>query len=202
MADAVVFSLAISVMNVGKGELFDVKNIGISLACFLAGCFIIGQVGHLKGVGQRRRIWLFCSNALQTGLVFGAAAVQSRYGSASEGPAALATLALLSFASGAQVTLSRAFVCTEISTAMATAAWVDLMLDSKLWQWDNHARDRRLMFLTTLFVGAVVGGTMYASCGSAFALALSAIIKGIVTFSLLLNSRESPTDLNNSCNVG
>src|SRR4051794_11807229 len=46
-----------------------------------------------------------------------------------------AVIILLAFASGSEVVLSRLLAMTEISTAMVTAAWVDLLIDPHLWGW-------------------------------------------------------------------
>lgn len=180
--------LALSILNVGRGELFRPENIGTSLGCFLVGGLVIGQLGHF--IGQRRRIWLVVSNLVQTFMVFAAGALQYRYGINFAGSDAVAILALLSLASGAQVVLSRGFGCPEISTAMATAAWVDLMFDRKMWDKHNHKRNRRVSFLIALFSGAFVGACMHVKMGSAFALMISGAGKAIVTTMFLFNKRE------------
>lgn len=108
-----------------SGTLFVPANVGVSLGLFLAGLVVTGQLSHHL-VDARSRPWLLFCNLVQTILVFGAATVQFIHGVQEEGPYALATLCLLAFASGSQVVQSRSLDMREISTAMATAAWVDL----------------------------------------------------------------------------
>lgn len=175
--------------------MFYTPNIGTGLGVFLAAGWLTGQLGHV--VGPRKRWWLILCNALQTCLVFGATAVQYRYGVHSQGPTAIAVVALLAFAAGSQVVQSRSLAATEISTAMATAAWVDLMIDRKLFVLDNRPRTRRVSFLITLVAGGFVGALIYRSAGSAVALAVSGGGKALATL-LYVFSRAEKKKVNTS----
>lgn len=124
---------------------------------------------------------------MQTILVYIAAAIQHFYGVHTY---SLAVIGLLAFASGSQVVLSRAWACPEISTAMATAAWVDLLVDPKLLLRNNGKRNRRLAFLAALFLGALAGAYIHVKVGSAFVLLVSAIGKTIVCIMLFFNSAD------------
>lgn len=104
-----------------------------------------------------------------------------------KGPYALAVLTLLAFSSGAQVAMARGLKITEITTAMATAAYVDIFIDKKIFERDNRKRNRRLAFLVILFSGSFAGAFMYKAKGSAFALLISAVGKLAVVASLLWN---------------
>ncbi|PVH90203.1 hypothetical protein DM02DRAFT_64685 [Periconia macrospinosa] len=99
----------------------------------------------------------------------------------------MGSIALLAFSSGAQVASMRPMRIQEITTAMATAAWVDFVIDPKLLATCNRSRDRRVLFLLTLIAGSFVGAFMYKIVGSADTLVLSAAVKLLVTFTLLLN---------------
>ncbi|GAB7364784.1 hypothetical protein MBLNU230_g5581t1 [Neophaeotheca triangularis] len=180
--------LAVSITGLGIYDLFIPENVGLSLACFVAGGWSIGQLGHF--IGPRRRLWVLGSNVVQTALVFVAAGLQHWHGVQLQGAYALGVIALLSFASGSQVVLSRAFACTEISTAMATAAWVDLLVDPHILKRHNRGRNRRVAFLISLFMGTLVGAYMYTRVSSAFALLMSAVGKVIVTVMLLFNKSD------------
>jgi Protein of unknown function (DUF1275) len=79
----------------------------------------------------------------------------------------------------------------EITTAMATAAWVDLVVDPKLVAVHNHSRDRHTMFLASLVVGSFAGAFMHTSIRSPNALIVSAVGKLLVSIILLFN-REQP----------
>lgn len=79
---------------------------------------------------------------------------------------------------------------TEISTAMATAAWVDLLIDPHLMAIENRPRNRRLAFLVSLFAGSVLGAGIYKRAGSALALFISGGGKAVVTGMYLFNGAE------------
>ncbi|KAI8946914.1 hypothetical protein F4801DRAFT_562762 [Xylaria longipes] len=172
------------------GDQFYVPNIGAALGFFLLGGWITGQGSHI--VGPRVRLWLFCCNLIQSALVFVAAALQFKYGVVSQGGPAVIVVGLLAFASGSQVVQSRSMKMTEISTAMATAAWVDLIIDPKLFHASNRPRTRRIMFLLALAGGSLLGAGVYRTVGSAAAVLVSAAGKFVVTIMYLFNSAEKP----------
>ncbi|KAI1422856.1 hypothetical protein F5Y12DRAFT_572960 [Xylaria sp. FL1777] len=181
------------------GDNFYVPNIGAALGFFLLGSWSTGQISHI--VGPRMRLWLVCCNLAQTILVFVAAALQFRYGAGPQGPAAVTVVGLLAFASGSQVVQSRSMKMTEISTAMATAAWVDLIIDPKLLHTSNRPRTRRVMFLLALAAGSLLGAGIYRVAGSAVAVFISAAGKLVVTIMYLFNSADKPrkTDAGANC---
>jgi uncharacterized membrane protein YoaK (UPF0700 family) len=180
--------LAVLLPELRDDEMFVLPNIGVALALFLAGGCLTGQLSH--HAGPRRRLWLVATNALQTALVVGAAAVQYAYGVRLDHPSTLAVLAMLAFASGSQVVQSRSLAMPEISTAMATAAWVDLMMDPALLKRNNRSRTRRVLFLGALALGALLGAFLYQSIGSAGALMVSAGFKALVTLMYLFSQAE------------
>lgn len=168
--------------------MFIVKNIGVALGFFLTGGWLTGQLSHI--VGPRCRLWLIACNFLQSCLVFAAAALQYVYGVQLEGTVPLVAIALLAFASGSQVVQSRSLSITEISTAMATAAWIDLVIDPNLLALKNRPRTRRAAFLLTLVLGSMVGALIYKTAGSATAVAVSGAGKLLVTIMYFFNSAE------------
>jgi hypothetical protein len=151
--------------------MFITSNIGIALGLFLGAGWLTGQISHV--VGPRSRWWLIACNFLQAALVLSAAAVQYVHGVELEGATALAVVGLLAFAAGSQVVQSRSLALTEISTAMATAAWVDLMIDPHLFVLRNRPRTRRVAFLVALVGGSLLGAWVYRVSGSATAIAVS-----------------------------
>lgn len=171
-----------------NGPTFSTANTAISLSLFLAGAYLTGQLAHLAG--PRRRLWLVACNALQTLLVFVAAALQ--HDAHRGGAPQPYSLALLAFASGSQVVQSRSLRMTEISTAMATAAWVDLVMDPRLLavKEGNRPRNRRMAFLVALVAGSLVGAGIYRAAGSAVAVFVSAGGKAVVTGIFLFNGAE------------
>lgn len=128
---------------------------------------------------------------MQTALVFGAAATKFTHSIKKDDAWALGALACLAFASGSQVVPSRTFKITETSTAMATAAWTDLMVDARIFSLRNRARDRRLLFLLTLVAGSFVGAGIYRTAGSAWAICVSGIGKLVVMVLFMFNRRDA-----------
>jgi uncharacterized membrane protein YoaK (UPF0700 family) len=170
------------------GNLFDLPNIGISLAAFIVGALVTGQIGSVTG--PRRRAWLLLAGLIQTAMVFAAASVQFVHGAERTGPWALGVIALLAFSSGSQVAGARAMQLPEITTAMATAAWVDLVIDPKVLAVPNRSRDRRALFLVALIAGSFAGAFMRSRIGSPLGLVVSGIGKSLVTAAILVNRRQ------------
>lgn len=183
--------LAIGAAGLG-GDQFILSNIGISLGTFIAGAITTGQIANV--VGPTRRIWLFVTHLLQALMVFGAAAIEGVSGGQGGGPYAMESIALLAFSSGAQVASMRPMRIQEITTAMATAAWVDFVIDLRLLAASNRSRDRRALFLLILIAGSFVGAFMYKRVGSSNTLSLSAALKLLVTLTLLLNPQQPQED--------
>lgn len=174
-----------------NGEMFFTRNIGVALGLFLAGGYLTGQLSHL--VGPRLRLWLVLCNLVQTALVFCAAGVQYTYGVRHTSAPDLVAVGLLAFASGSQVVQSRSLRMTEISTAMATAAWVDLLIDPHLFAFrgdGNRPRNRRFFFLVTLLAGSLAGAGLYRWAGSDVAIFVSAGGKALVTIMYLFNGSD------------
>ncbi|KAL7954409.1 hypothetical protein V8C34DRAFT_294418 [Trichoderma compactum] len=171
-----------------NGDMFYTSSIGTGLGVFLGAGWLTGQLGHI--IGPRKRWWLILCNLIQTCLVFAATAVQYRYGVEDHGPKALTVVALLAFAAGSQVVQSRSLAATEISTAMATAAWVDLMIDRRLFVVDNRPRTRRVAFLLALVVGGLIGALLYRTAGSAVALAVSGAGKALASLLYIFSGGE------------
>ncbi|ERS97951.1 uncharacterized protein SPSK_03502 [Sporothrix schenckii 1099-18] len=187
-----VFLMLALVLPHLNGEMFFTANIGAALGFFLAGGWLTGQLSHI--IGPRNRLWLIACNFWQSVLVFGAGAIQHVYGIDMVGSRTIAVISLLAFASGSQVVQSRSLAMTEISTAMATAAWVDLLIDPKLFVLSNRPRTRRVVFLFALVVGALLGAAIYRTVGSSVAILVSAGGKMLVAIMYLFNEAEKPKE--------
>lgn len=177
--------LAIGAANI-QGASYSLSHVGISLGSFVAGGLLMGQLGNLVGV--RRRLWMIASSLFQTALVFAAAAIQYALDTRKDAPAALAVIFLLAFSSGAQVALGRSLKITDITTAMATAAFIDIAIDPGLSKPRNRQRNRRSIFLVMLMSGCMVGAFATRYLNSAFAIILCGIGKTIVTLAFLFNT--------------
>ncbi|KAL4890836.1 hypothetical protein BDV59DRAFT_183753 [Aspergillus ambiguus] len=159
----------------------------MSLGMFIAGGLIMGQLGNI--FGGRRRIWLLLSSFIQTALVFAGLIIQCTVPVRQDGPAALGVIACLAFSSGGQVAMGRGLKITEITTAMATAAYVDVVVDTGLLLRNNRTRNRRVLFVVTIAVGCFVGAFAEREISSTFALLWCAVGKTVVTLSFLFNRR-------------
>ena len=176
--------LAIGVSGIAP-HAFSFSNIGISLSLFLAGGWVAGQLGNT--FGPRRRAWLLVSSFVQTLMVWAAVIVQYLVPVQKTGPAAYAVLSLLAFSSSAQVAMARSLKMTEITTAMATAAYVDLFIDPDLYSRHNRCRNRRFAFLSMLAAGSFAGAYMNRGVNSAFSLMISAVLKTVSMLGLFWN---------------
>lgn len=176
--------LAIGIAGLA-GNSYSFPNIGMSLSSFLIGGLVMGQIGNLIGV--RKRLWLLMSSIIQTALVYVAAAIQYSLPIHRDGPASLGVIFLLAFSSGGQVAMGRSLKITDITTAMATAAYIDVMVDPSLLKLKNHKRDRRVLFLFMLTAGCFAGAFAQRAVNSTFAIILCAVGKSVATFAFLFN---------------
>ncbi|CAP69415.1 uncharacterized protein PODANS_1_10790 [Podospora anserina S mat+] len=174
-----VFLVLAIILPEMDGEMFVTSNIAVALGFFLAAAYLTGQLGHI--IGPRRRLYIIICNLIQTCLVFATAVLQYKKGVEPQGTRTLLAIGFLATAAGSQVVVSRSLKMTEISTAMATAAWLDLVIDPDLMRVKNRGRNRRLMFLGSLILGTLVGAVIFKRVGSAVALFVSAGGKGVVT---------------------
>ncbi|KAH7006420.1 DUF1275 domain protein [Fusarium venenatum] len=173
-------------------SVFNLSNVGLSLGMFLAGAIMTGQLANFAG--PRGRMWLIVSHFLQTLLTFVAAIIHPKYSQSGNSPSSMGSLSLLAFASGAQVASMRPFRIQEITTAMATAAWVDLVIDPSLLKIRNRSRDRRVGFLISLVLGSFAGAFMRTGVGSSNALYVAGAGKTLVMLLLFLNREEEKID--------
>ncbi|PYH81877.1 hypothetical protein BO82DRAFT_247513, partial [Aspergillus uvarum CBS 121591] len=184
--------LAIGGAGLADSGDYSFRHLGMSLGAFVAGGLVLGQLGNWLGA-VRRRWWLLASSLLQTGMVFAAAGMcglpphsNSQPAEAKQdGATTLATLFLLAFSSGAQVAMGRALKITDITTAMATAAYVDVVIDPDLLRWGNRKRNRRVLFLGLLTAGCFVGAAVEKVAGSRVTLLVCAGCKAFVTLVFL-----------------
>jgi uncharacterized membrane protein YoaK (UPF0700 family) len=176
--------LAIGAAGLAKGA-YSFPNIGMSLGGFIAGGLVMGQIGNYLGV--RKRYWLLLTNIIQTLMIYAAAAIRYGTSTAQEGPVALGVIFLLAFSSGGQVAMSRSLKITEITTAMATAAYIDAVVDPKFLALKNRSRNRRVLFLAMLTAGCFAGAYLNKGVDATFPITLCAIGKSIVTMGFLFN---------------
>lgn len=177
----------------GEGPLFAISTIGVSLGFFSLGVFATGQTANHFNIGQTRG-WLVLSSVLQTTLVFIAGGLQWRYTDRVGPDTTIGRIlvGLLAFSSGSQVAVVRGLKVTDITTAMATAAYIDIFIDRKLFAKlsENRGRNRRVLFLLMLVVGSFIGAGVGAKTNLGLAVLVSAAIKTLVAFLFLINREK------------
>lgn len=177
--------LAVGAFGISK-ETVDLPNVGFSLALFIVGGLLFGQIGDR--LGRRRRAWLLTTNAVQTAITFVATAIY-HWLPRTEGnkPYGWAVVSLLAFASGGQVAMARTLNMPQIPTAMVTSAYIDFLVDPELFHRGNRPRNRRFFFVLSLLVGCFIGASAYAYVGAALSLLLNGICKALVCLSFFFN---------------
>ena len=178
---------------------------GISLGAFIAAVFLTGRASAYFGA---RRRGLQVALALGQTLVLGATALVLHYAqgsshssSSSQGhthshahphvshnaqldptsPSSRLSLALLAFATASQIAAARAWDLSEITTAMATGALVDLFNDPKFFARKNRRRDLRVLFFLVLIAGCAVAAGLkrWGRLGAPGLLGVSVGVKGL-----------------------
>ncbi|MCJ1374932.1 hypothetical protein MMC20_006165 [Loxospora ochrophaea] len=182
--------LAVGTFGLG-GSLVDLRLVAMSLGMFAAGGLVFGQIGNF--IGCRSRRWLLTTSIFQTAMVFAASALEAHRIASQDGTLDLGTIALLGFASGAQVAMARNVSVPEVTTAMVTSAYIDLLADPDILAVKNRPRNRRFWFVVSLLLGSFVGAATYKYEKASLALYLSAACKALVCIAFFFNrKRESP----------
>jgi len=185
-------SAAIGATGYKPGVNFYPMNVVFSLSLFIVGCWTMGQTGNY--VGSSRRLWVLVSSLIQTAMVFAAALLMKSlpiYPTENHtGPMVWSVMSLLAFSAGGQLAMSRGVRIPEISTATASSAYVDLLVDPNLYAKHNRSRNRRIAFLFTLAMGCFAGAWAHKRYSSAATLAASGIIKLLVTVGFAFNKSE------------
>jgi uncharacterized membrane protein YoaK (UPF0700 family) len=188
-------SLSLGIAGLTPGPNFYPKNVAFSLCLFIVGCWAMGQTGNY--VGSTRRLWVLVSSIIQTAMVFAAGWVMSSVpdleGQLRRSPSqpwTWSTLSLLAFSAGGQVAMARGVRVPEISTATASSAYVDLLVDPNLYAKHNRSRNRRMAFLLILAAGCVVGAFLHQHISSSLSLIISGCIKLVVTLAFAFNKSE------------
>ncbi|GAB7328106.1 hypothetical protein MBLNU13_g00143t1 [Cladosporium sp. NU13] len=137
------------------------QTIAVSISSFIIGSFIFGQLAHR--VRTRRRSWLLLTTLFQALLVLVVALVErSGVPGQETGPRALAIVGLLSFAQAGQVSLAIGVGLAELNTTMITGAVISTLGDPRIFHANNHARDRRILFVIAYLAGCFAGSALNA----------------------------------------
>lgn len=176
--------LAVGALHIAADNV-KLQFAGFSLGMFILGGYCMGQLGDR--FGPRRRWWLLVTNTLQSLMVFAAAALRQWVATESQDLSSWSVISLLAFAAGAQVAMARTVNVPEVTTAMVTSAYIDVMVDPDIFHIRNRARNRRIFFVLSLLAGGFIGAAAYRYVGPAFGLLLSGICKAAVCLSFLFN---------------
>ncbi|KAL0264837.1 hypothetical protein SLS55_000790 [Diplodia seriata] len=167
-------------------------HIAVSFISFIAGAALFGHFNNF--IGKKRRGWLIFVNAWQTLLVIAACVIRKfsvdNFDVLEEGGPdrfAAASIALLAFASGGQISLALSVGMAEVNTTMVTGALVMLAHDQKILHKHNPGRNRKLFFIGSILGGSFLGAIANRYAHSALSLLLVAICKVVVTFMFLCN---------------
>jgi len=177
---------------------------GISLGSFVAAVFLTGRLSAYFGARKRG---LQVALALGQAIVLAATAIVLHYAQttshSSQGtptnthkhpphphsaqldptsPTSRLSLGLLAFATASQIAAARAWDLSEITTAMATGALVDLFNDPKFFERGNRSRNLRVLFFVVLVAGCAVAAGLkrWGRLRAAGLLGVSVGVKGVV----------------------
>jgi len=164
-----------------------------SLITFLFGAFI-GRIGDR--VGAKTRAWLFLGTLLQALFTMAAAislwksgqgsVASSRYVPAWSSAGTYACLGLMSASMGLQGIMGKRVNTQFATTIVLTTVWCELMADPKLFAARRVAsRDRRMIAVTSLFVGGFCSRAILQAIGSPASLGIGTGLRVLVAFSWL-----------------
>ncbi|KAI5265021.1 hypothetical protein E4T47_08648 [Aureobasidium subglaciale] len=129
-------------------------NVAISISTFFISAVLFGHLG--AAIGNQTRLWILMRSI------------------------ALAVIALLSIAMGAQVTLAFAVKVPDINTTMVTGAIIQIATDANIFNRDNSARSRRVLFFGAMLGGAFVGAGCASRGDAVVGLLVAACLKLVV----------------------
>lgn len=189
--------LGLSIIGPDRTRLRDV---GTSLGTFALTAFVFGQSSNriASKNGGRRRWWVLLSNLYQVCALFLSVALVWTDAVTVDGEEAWLIILLLASSSGAQVAMARQFTITEIPTAMVTSPLVDLLVDpyllkAVLWRKETVGRNRRVVYILSLFAGVVVGAVIHRNKGTKPVLLMAALMKLCIGAGFALVPPESPS---------
>jgi uncharacterized membrane protein YoaK (UPF0700 family) len=150
-----------------------------AVAGFLAGA---GAGGRWAAASSRyRHLWLSTGSAAQTVLVGAAAAATVAGALRPDGPSRLVLLALLGTAMGIQNATARRLAIPDLTTTVLTQTLTGLAADSSFAGGSNPRPVRRIASVVALLAGALLGGVLILHAGLPTALAVTAVVFGLVT---------------------
>ncbi|KAJ8518226.1 hypothetical protein ONZ45_g4672 [Pleurotus djamor] len=171
-----------------------------SLLSFNFGAFL-GRIGDHIGTATRK--WLIIGTLIQTLFTMGASIAVWKINQAINNPSQhslieetfgwtdIHTFLCVGFVSaslGLQGIIARRLNTQFAATIVLTTVWIELMADPSLFHCHRKSvsRDHKLIFLGSIFLGALSGWYMIHTIGSAGALAVATVVRFFVSFTWLL----------------
>jgi uncharacterized membrane protein YoaK (UPF0700 family) len=150
----------------------------IAIACFLPGGVVAGRLA--TRVGNRRPHQLRAATGIQLLLVAGAIPVALISGNHIGSEARHALIVLLALAMGVQNATARSLAVPDLTTTVLTLTLTGIAADSQLAGGSGANTGRRLLSVTAMLLGAIIGGLLVLHVAPAASLVLVAGILVVV----------------------
>lgn len=159
----------------------------VALSLFLIGAAAGERHFRAKGTHSRRQ-WLLWSAAVETVLLWAAAACALPGGTPTE-PAVLAMIGLTATSMGFRNATVRQMKVADLTTTVLTLTMTGLAADAAIADGSNPNLGRRVAAVLSILVGALIGALLVLHGGIAAPLALA----GLITIaSTVMLAREEP----------
>ena len=162
----------------------------IALAAFVAGALVGGRIG--ARLGAHRGYSLRTSTALSAGLVAIAVVVAAVAGSDVSQGARYALIVALALAMGTQNAMARRLAIPDLTTTVLTLTVTGIAADSRLAGGAGGHPARRLIALTAMLAGALVGTLLAIHVDRVATLAVATALLVVVAAGVHLLSRGAP----------
>lgn len=151
---------------------FSIASFAVSIAAFLVGAVVGGRLG--VALSAHRRRWLTTAAAAQAGLA-ALAALGSAVGVCSpSGHTRFVVIALLGIGMGIQNATVRRLAVPDATTTVLTMTLTGLAADSSAAGGENPRLARRLVAVTAMLTGALIGASLMIHAGFTATLAVLA----------------------------
>jgi uncharacterized membrane protein YoaK (UPF0700 family) len=161
----------------------------LAIVSFIAGAFAGGRIGH--AYGRHRGRHLFAAVGVQTLLVLAAFVVAIVLKSPYDDPAIVVLIVLLGPAMGLQNATARALAVPDLTTTVLTLTLTGISADSAAAGGKGSKIGRRLVAVTSMFLGALIGALIVHAGHGAWVLLLAAALLLVVTVAAALAARTT-----------
>lgn len=130
----------------------------LAIVTFIAGAFLGGRIGHVYGRHRGRH--LFVAAGVQTVVVLAAFVVALALEAPYDDPAIVVLIVLLGPAMGLQNATARALAVPDLTTTVLTLTLTGISADSAAAGGKGSRIGRRLVAVTSMFLGALFGALL------------------------------------------